>query len=89
MSYNEFLEDQKTQDAVIRNIEIIGEAVKKLSEETKKKYSKVPWKMITGTRDHLIHGYFGANIDIIWEVATIDAINLEREIKQIKRDCFG
>ena len=89
MSYNEFLEDQKTQDAVIRNIEIIGEAVKKLSEETKKKYSKVPWKMIAGTRDHLMHGYFGVNIDIIWEVATIDAINLEREIKQIKRDYFG
>ena len=64
-SYDEFLEDSKTQDAVIRNIEIIGEASKKISLDLKSKYVNIPWKAIAGTRDRLIHGYFGVNIDIV------------------------
>ncbi|MEK7548174.1 MAG: HepT-like ribonuclease domain-containing protein, partial [Patescibacteria group bacterium] len=56
------------QDAVTRRLEIIGEAVKNLPTELKKKYSKVPWKKITGTRDILIHEYFGTDFDLIWEV---------------------
>ncbi len=85
MSYDEFILDHKTQDAVIRNIEIIGEAVKKISLETKEKYPNIPWKMIAGTRDRLIHGYFGVNIDIIWEISTLDAPQLEQHIKKIKK----
>ena len=57
ISYDEFILDHKTQDAVIRNIEIIGEAVKKISPKTKEQYSFIPWKMIAGTRDRLIHGF--------------------------------
>ncbi len=86
MSYENFLEDEKTQDAVIRNIEIIGEAAKLISSEIKTKYKNIPWKMITGTRDRLIHSYFGINVDIIWEIATIDIPKLFKEIEGIKKD---
>ncbi|HHB77320.1 MAG TPA: DUF86 domain-containing protein [Desulfobulbus sp.] len=56
LTYEDFLADEKTQDAVIRNIEIIGEASKKLTTEVKNRYPSIPWKMIAGTRDRLIHG---------------------------------
>lgn len=69
MNYNDFGKDHKTQDAVIRNLEILGEAAKLLSDETKQKYSNIPWKDIAGTRDKLIHDYFGVNIDIVWDIA--------------------
>ncbi len=69
VDYSSFVEDYKTQDAVIRNLEIIGEAVKSLSEEIKRNYPGIPWKNISGTRDKLIHDYFGVNIDIVWDIA--------------------
>ncbi|WP_456420003.1 HepT-like ribonuclease domain-containing protein [Methanocaldococcus infernus] len=65
MDYEKFLSDIKTQDAVIRNIEIIGEAVKLLSPQIKEKYNNIPWKNIAGMRDKLIHSYFGVNLDIV------------------------
>jgi len=85
-SYDDFLKDYKTQDAIIRNIEIIGEASKQISPVLKSQYTHVPWKMIARTRDRLIHGYFGVNIDIIWEIITIDLPELEQEIKRIKKE---
>jgi uncharacterized protein with HEPN domain len=72
MTYEAFLTDTKTQDAVIRNIEIIGEAVKNLSEELRAKRADIPWKGMTGIRDKLIHHYFGVNLDIVWQVVTSD-----------------
>jgi len=59
MSFREFEKDLKTQDAVIRNLEVIGEAVKLLSEEFKRKHPEVPWKHMAGMRDVIIHRYFG------------------------------
>jgi uncharacterized protein with HEPN domain len=70
MKYDDFLVDLKTQDSVIRNIEIIGEAVKNLSTELRATYDQVAWKSMAGMRDRLIHDYFGINIDIVWGVAT-------------------
>ena len=55
--YDDFTQNQKTQDAVIRNIEILGEAVKLLTEKTKDLYPEIPWKDIAGTRDKLIHDF--------------------------------
>jgi len=86
LSYDEFASDSKTQDAIIRNIEILGEASKKLSDNVKQKYNAIPWKMIAGTRDRLIHDYFGVNIDIIWEIATIDVPELKEKIAEIKNE---
>ena len=89
LSYDDFASDPKTQDAIIRNIEILGEASKKLSEDIRKKYNEIPWKMIAGTRDRLIHDYFGVNIDIVWEIATIDVPELKEKIAKIKNDSYG
>jgi uncharacterized protein with HEPN domain len=72
MGYDDFLQDHKTQDAVIRNIEIIGEAVKLLSDNIKKSHPHIAWKEIAGTRDKLIHDYFGVNIDVVWNIAKED-----------------
>lgn len=68
LSYEEFLNDIKTQDAVVRNLEIIGEAIKNISKGLKKKYPQMPWKDLSGVRDKLIHHYFGVNLDIVWNI---------------------
>ncbi|MDP3732570.1 MAG: DUF86 domain-containing protein [Candidatus Omnitrophota bacterium] len=68
MSYKKFLQDTRTQDAVVRNLEIIGEAVKNVSGNLKKRYLQIPWKELAGVRDRLIHHYFGVNYDIVWAI---------------------
>jgi uncharacterized protein with HEPN domain len=83
MEYDGFRLDYKTQDAVIRNIEILGEAAKLLSDETKEKYPKIPWNDIARTRDKLIHDYFGVNIDIVWNIAKNEIPTLSVQLKDI------
>ena len=83
MEYDNFLQDYKTQDAVIRNIEILGESAKLLSDETKGKYPNIPWSDIVGTRDKLIHDYFGVNIDVVWDIARNDIPSLSTQLKDI------
>lgn len=83
MNYSEFLKDNKTQDAVIRNIEIIGEAVGRLSQEFKDNNENIPWNKIKGTRNRLIHDYSGVNLDILWNIIKDDLPNLYLQIKKI------
>jgi uncharacterized protein with HEPN domain len=64
----DFFTDQKTMDAVMRNLEVIGAAAKKLPENIKEKYPNVAWRKLAGLRDILIHHYFGIDEDIIWDV---------------------
>lgn len=64
MNPDAFFADPKTQDAVIRNIEVIGEAVKRVSPETRQAHTDVPWADIAGMRDRVIHGYFSVNLNI-------------------------
>ena len=64
-----FLADEKSQRAFARSIEIIGEAVKNISEETIVKNPSIEWRKITGMRDKLIHGYFSVNYKLVWDVA--------------------
>lgn len=63
----DFLSDSLIQDAVIRNLEIIGEAVTKLGLDLKEQYKHVPWGEIAGMRNRLIHGYFAVNLRIVWD----------------------
>lgn len=83
LTYEDFLEDIKTQDAVIRNIEIIGEATKNISEELRNKYPEIPWKGLAGMRDKLTHHYFGVNLDIVWNVVKEELPEIILQIEEI------
>jgi uncharacterized protein with HEPN domain len=63
-----FLADKKTQDAVIRNLEIMGEAAKHLAPSFKDEHPDIPWKSIAGTRDKVIHEYFGVDLNLVWDI---------------------
>ncbi|MFH1514539.1 MAG: DUF86 domain-containing protein [bacterium] len=78
-----FFADTKTQDAVVRNLEIIGEAVKNVSSELKLKYTNVPWKSIAGMRDKLIHDYFGVNLELVWDVVETELPKFKKNISSI------
>ena len=86
MSYKNFIKDSKTQDAVVRNLEIIGEAAKMLSKELKEKYPQFPWKELAGMRDKLIHHYFGINYDLVWGIIEEEIGSLSEQIKKILED---
>ena len=78
-----FLSDPKTQSAVIRQLEIIGEAVKNLSTELTTGEATVPWRQIAGTRDRLIHAYFSVDLDSVWSMVEQDLPTLRGEIVRI------
>ncbi|MBU0959032.1 MAG: DUF86 domain-containing protein [Nanoarchaeota archaeon] len=85
LTKNKISEDKLRQKAIIRSIEIIGEAVKNLPESFRKNYPKIPWKKIAGTRDRIIHHYFGIDLDIVWEIIKKDLPALKKQILEIKR----
>jgi len=86
MDYPTFQEDIKTQYAVIRALEIIGEASKKIPKEVKENYSWIPWRFMAGMRDKLIHDYFGVDTQVVWKTATEEILKLEKDIKNLVSD---
>lgn len=83
MTYAEFLSDFKTQDAVTRNLEVIGEATKNISTELRLRHAVVPWKSMAQVRDRLIHHYFGVNPDIVWVIVKNELTELDRVLEKI------
>lgn len=74
------------QSAIVREIEVIGEAVKNISENLKNKHREVSWKEIAGTRDKMIHHYFGVDLNIVWEIIRKDIPELKEKIFKIKKE---
>ncbi len=83
MSYDDFVNDKKTYYAVIKCIEIIGEAVKQIPNSTRSKYPEFPWKDMAGMRDKVIHFYFGVDLEIVWLTATEDIVEIKPLIKDV------
>ena len=86
LSKEEFIQDQTLKRAFVRSIEIIGEATKQVPDNMRQKYAHVQWRAMAGMRDRLIHGYFGIDYDIVWDVVTNKIPGLKTEIEEILRN---
>jgi len=83
VSEDEFYKNVEKQDAVLRRLEIIGEAVKHLPDEIRNDHPDVPWRQIAGMRDIIIHEYFGITLEMVWVVATEDILDLKTKVEEI------
>ncbi len=86
MSFTEFAADDKTSFAVFRALEVIGEAAKQVPGPVRRRHPNVPWRRMAGMRDRLIHGYFGVDIEIVWETATQLVPELRPQLAQVLRE---
>lgn len=80
-----FFADRMRQDATLRKLQVIGDAVKKLSEDVKSRQPQIPWKQIAGLRDKVTHDYFGVNLAIVWAVVDRDLPELEIAVAALLR----
>jgi len=83
LTCDEFMEDSKTQDAVVRNLEVMGEATKNLSIRLRKKYPQIPWRNLAGLRDKLTHAYFRIDYDIVWNIIANELPRLLPQIEEL------
>ena len=83
LEYQDFQKDLKTQDAVLRNLEILGEAIKLISDPLKKQHRDIPWSTVARLRDRLIHHYFGVNLDVVWDIIRRDVAPLKQQITDV------
>ncbi len=86
MNFDEFVKDDKTVFAVVRCLEIIGEAVKNIPEEIEKKYPEIPWKNIAGMRNKLSHEYFGVKVEIVWDTVKKEIPEIKPKFQKIMED---
>ena len=78
-----FMTDKMRQDALLRKLEIIGEAVKNLSEKSKQRRPEIPWRQIAGMRDRLTHDYFGVDLALVWVTVEKDIPSLKTAVEQL------
>jgi uncharacterized protein with HEPN domain len=89
MTFEEFCRDDKTVSAVIRKLEIIGEATKNIPDDIRKKHDHIPWREMAGMRDKLIHFYFGVNHNLVWKTLASRLPELKDEIRKILESLPG
>ncbi len=78
-----FLGDEKTTDAVVRNLEVLGEAARQLPGDFTSRHSYIPWNEIAGLRNRIVHDYFGLDLEIIWQVIDNDLPSLKAELEKL------
>ena len=83
MSLQSFAADSKSLDAVVRNLEVIGEGAKKIPEDMRARSAEVDWKKVSGLRDILIHEYFGVDAEIVWDIIENKLRALEQGVERI------
>ncbi len=86
MSLDTFASDDKTTYAVIRALELVGEATKRIPQDVRDKYAEVPWRSMAGIRDKLIHDYMTVNLEVVWKTVTEDLPALLPQIRRIMED---
>lgn len=85
LGFKDFKSDNKTIDAVVRNLEIIGEAANMLPEDIKNKSKGIKWRRIVGLRNRVIHEYFGVDLEIVWKIITDDLHEFERKLNALNQ----
>lgn len=86
MSFEKFAKDKKTAYAIIRCTEIIGEATKHIPDDIRKKYPEIPWKMMAGMRDKVIHEYFGIALEVIWKTVKEEIPKVKPLVKKVLKE---
>ena len=84
MDKETFLHDDKTVDASVRNIEIIGEAAARMPTDYTSQYPKIPWQKMAGMRNRIVHDYFGIDLEIIWQVISHNIPELKQQIEKLR-----
>ncbi len=83
MDFNDFIQDDKTASAVVRKIEIIGEATKQLPKEVRDRFPEIPWSSMAKTRDKIIHFYHGVDYEVVWEIIKRDLPLIKKRLIEI------
>ena len=86
MNFDQFANDRKTVDAVVRNLEIIGEATKRIPKRIRNKYPEIDWKAIIGMRNIIVHEYFGVRLEIVWKTIKERLPELKNKIEKILKE---
>jgi uncharacterized protein with HEPN domain len=85
LSYDDFIKNDLIRDAVLRNLEVIGEAAKSIPDEVREEYSDIPWRRIIGLRNIVIHEYFGVDFENIWKIIKENIPEVKPYIEQISK----